>query len=78
MYIFSNRLNSEPFSLNFGAPRYYLDFFRFVYNWKFGILYERAYGVDVYTPKQSRIGHCIYFLTDYIQSNFVFNIEVPR
>ena len=32
----------------------------------------------VYTPKQSRIGHCIFFLTDYINSNFVFNIVVPR
>ena len=48
----------------------------------FGILNERAYGVGVYTPKQSRIGHCIFFLTDYIQSNFAFtlggldNIEV--
>ena len=32
----------------------------------------------VYTPKQSRIGHCIFFLTDNINSNFVFNIGVPR
>ena len=32
----------------------------------------------MYTPKQSRIGHCIFFLTDYIQSNFVFNILMPR
>ena len=38
----------------------------------------RAYCVGVYTPKQSRIGHCIFLLTDYIQSNFVFNIGVPR
>ena len=29
-------------------------------------------------PKKSRIGHCIFFLTDCIQSNFVFNIGVPR
>ena len=28
--------------------------------------------------KKSRIGHCIFILTDYIQSNFVFNIVVPR
>ena len=27
LYIFSNRLYTEPFSFNFGAPRYYLDFF---------------------------------------------------
>ena len=40
--------------------------------------YLRAYEVGVYTPKQSRIGHCIFFLTDYIQRNFVFNIGVPR
>ena len=33
--------------------------------------------VGVYTIKQ-RIGHCIFFLTDYIQSNFVFNIGMPR
>ena len=26
----------------------------------------------------SRIGYCILLLTDYIQSNFVFNIGVPR
>ena len=38
----------------------------------------RAYGVGVYTPKQSRIGHCIFFLTDYIQSKFVVNNGVPR
>ena len=39
--------------------------------------YLRAYEVGVYTPKQSRIGHCIFSLTNYIQSNFVFNIGVP-
>ena len=38
----------------------------------------RAYGVGVYTPKQSRIGHCIFIQTDYIQRKFVFNIGVPR
>ena len=42
------------------------------------ILHERAYGVGVYTSKQSRIGHCIFFLRDYIQSNFVFYIWGPR
>ena len=30
------------------------------------------------TPKQSRIEHCIFFLTDYIQSNVVFDSGVPR
>ena len=44
----------------------------------FCILHERAYGVGVYTPKQSRIGHCIFFLTDYILSNLVYNIGMPR
>ena len=34
--------------------------------------------MGVFTPKQSRIGHCIFFLTDYIQSNFIFNIGVPK
>ena len=42
------------------------------------ILHERAYGVGVYNPKQSRIGHCIFFLTDYIQNKFFSNIGVPR
>ena len=32
----------------------------------------------VYILQNSTIGHCIFFLTDYIQSNFVFNIGVPR
>ena len=32
----------------------------------------------LYTPKQSRIGHCIFFLTDYIQRNFVFNLGVRK
>ena len=44
----------------------------------FCILYERAYGVGVYTSKQSRIGHSIFFPTDYIQRNFVFHIGMPR
>ena len=35
------------------------------------IFHERAYGVGVYTPEKSRIVHCIFFLTDYTQSNFV-------
>ena len=39
---------------------------------------ERAYLVSVYSQKQSTIGHCIFFLTDYIQSNFVFNLRMPR
>ena len=78
LYIFSFKVYSEPFSFNFGAPRYYLDFFRFTKNYNFGILHERAYRVGVYTTEQSRKGHCIFFLTDYIQSNFAFNIGVPR
>ena len=39
---------------------------------------ERANVVGVYTPQQSRIGICIFFMTDYIQRNFLFNIWVPR
>ena len=42
------------------------------------ILHDRAYLVGVYTPIQSRKGHCIIFMTDYIQSNFAFNIGVPK
>ena len=44
----------------------------------FGILHERAYWVGVYTPKQSRQGHCLFSQTDYIQSNFGWNIAMPR
>ena len=40
-------------------------------------MHERAYGVGVYIPKQSRIGHCIFILTGYIQRNFVLKIKVP-
>ena len=32
----------------------------------------------VYILKKIRIGHCIFFLRDYIQSNIVYNIVVPR
>ena len=38
----------------------------------------REYGAGVYTPKQSRIGHCIFLLTDCIQNNSAFDIVVPR
>ena len=44
----------------------------------FCILHEKAYGVGVYTAKQSRIGHCIFCKTDDIKSSFAFNIGVPR
>ena len=43
----------------------------------FCILHKRAYGVCLYTQK-NRIDHCIFFLRDYIQSNIVYNIVVPR
>ena len=43
--------------------------FRVEFN--FCILHERAYAVGVYTLKQSRIRHCIFFLTDYIKSHFL-------
>ena len=65
------------FVYNIGVPRLYLYFWIRV-KLEFGILHERAYWVGVYTPKQSRKGHCIFYITDYIQSNFVFNIGVPR
>ena len=65
----------SSFDFNIGVPTEYLDFFALG---NFCILHERAYGVGVYTPKQSRKGQCIFFLTDYIQSNFAFNIGEPR
>ena len=76
MYIFSNRLYSEPFSFNFEEPRYCLEFSIRV-ELELRYLHERAYWVGVYTQKQNRRGHCIFFLTDYIQRNFAFNIVVP-
>ena len=44
----------------------------------FGIVHDRADSVGVYTIKQSRKGDCVFVPTDYIQSNFAFNIAVPR
>ena len=78
MYIFSKRLFLEPFSFKFKIPRYYLDLFRFAKYLNFGILRERGYLVGLHTPKHSRIGHCIFFLTDYIPRKFAVNIGVPR
>ena len=53
-------------------------FFLIPEKFEYRILHERAYKVDVYIAKQSRKGHCIFFLTDYIQRNFAFNVGVPR
>ena len=78
MYIFSNRLYLEPFCFNVGTPKYDLDCFRFAKILNFCILQKIAYGGGVYTPKQSRIGHFIFSLTDYIRTNFAFNIGLPR
>ena len=77
MCIFSNRLYSDPFSFKFGAPGYYLDFFE-SRKIRISVFYMRAYWVGVYTPNQSRKGHGIFFLTDYIHSKLAFNIGVPR
>ena len=43
LYIFSNRLYSEPVAFNCAAPTYYLYFFRFALIYNVGILHERAY-----------------------------------
>ena len=40
----------------------------------FCILHERAYWVGVYTPKQSRIRHCMFVLTDYIHIHFLLTL----
>ena len=78
LYIFSNRLYSEPFSLNFGAPIYYLEFLD---SGKIYILlfYMRDHTELVYIL-QNRVEQCIvyFFLTDYIQRNFVFNIGLSK
>ena len=42
------------------------------------ILDARDYGDGIYIRKESRIGHVIFFLTDNIPRNYVFNIGVPR
>ena len=77
-YIFSDRLYSEQFCFyNWGAQIIF-TYFSISLNIEFLYFNERAYGFGVYTLKQSRIRHCIFFLTDYIQSNFVSNIGVSR
>ena len=38
------------------------------------ILHEKAEWVGLYTPKHSRIRHCIFVLTDYIQSHFLLTL----
>ena len=134
MYIFSYRIYSEPFSFNFGATRYYLDFFDsdririsvfymrehiellyillnrvekgiFYLFWQIifraflllllgcpdniyiffdllkytiSVFYMREHIELVYILQNSRIGHCILFLTHNIKSNFAINIRVPR
>ena len=65
------------FVFNIGVPREYLDFFDSG-KIRICVFYMREHMELVYSPKQRKIGHCIFFLTDYIQSNFVFSIGVPR
>ena len=49
-------------------------FFLIPEKFEYRISHERAYKVDVYIAKQSRKGHYIFFLTDYIQSNFALTL----
>ena len=62
---------------NIGVPRQYLDFFN-MSKIRISLFYMRENMELVYTQKRRRNGHCIFFLKDYIQSSFVFNIGVPR
>ena len=71
-------LYSEQFCFLHWGAKIIFRFISIQVKLDFGILHDRAYCVVVYTTKNSRIGHCIFFLTDYIQSNFAFNIGVPR
>ena len=77
MYIFSNRLYSELFSFNFGPPRYYLDFFD-LGKIRISVFYIREHIELVYILENRVEKSIVYFLTDYIQSNFAIKIRVPR
>ena len=43
-----------------------IEIFFYSLKYRISVFYMRAYGVGEYTPKQSRIRHCVFFLTDYI------------
>ena len=78
MYIFSNRLYSEPFSFNIEVPRLYLDFFD-SFKIRISVFYMREHIELVYIlQNRVEIGIVYFFLADYIQSNFALNIGVPR
>ena len=78
LYIFTDRLYSEQFCFSHWGARI---IFRFIsIHGKLEFLYFTWVSIlswCIYS-KTERIGHCTFFLTDYIQSNFVFNIGVPR
>ena len=77
MYIFSTDYIQSHFLLTYRRLDI-IEIFSIRVKLELNILHERACRVGVYTPKQSRKGHCIFFLTNYIPSNFVFNIWVSR
>ena len=77
MYIFSTDYIQSHFLLTYRRLDI-IEIFSIRVKLELNILHERACRVGVYTPKQSRKGHGIFILTDCIQSNFAFNIRVPR
>ena len=55
--IFSNRVYSEPFSFDFGAPRYYLDFFD-LFKIRILVYYMRE-TIELVYILQNRVEKCI-------------------
>ena len=60
-YIFSDRLYLEQFWFYHWGAEIIFRFFFDSLKYRIFVFNKRAYGVGVYTPKQSRKGHCIFF-----------------
>ena len=75
--MFSNRLYSEPFSFNFGAPKYYLDFFdsRKI---RISVFYMREH-TDLVYILQNRVDLGIVYISNTLSSEPIsFSIGAPR
>ena len=76
MFFLTDFMQSN-FVFNINVPIKYSDFFDSG-KIRVSVFYMKEHIELVYIIQNSKIGHCIFFLTDNIQSNIVFNIEVPR
>ena len=63
---FSDRLYSEPFSFNFGASRYYLDFFN-SRKIRISVFYMRE-NIELVYILQNRIKKALYIFSDRLHS----------